>query len=204
MWKKIALTIIALWLPVSGNADEPAGRPEKSVSEMSVSEMSVSEIAGWLDDEQRAWFVLSRGHDSNASFIEHGDNINVDITGFVDERSEERRVGKECRSTGFVDEASWESEEALLISLTIHEQALLSAVVIHPLGESLSPPLYTSEGGQVTVTLEHFERTSQWVRVAGSIKGMLALQAQLGEPPAKEEGIEINVAFDVKAQKIEF
>lgn len=185
MWKKIALTIIALWLPVSGNADEPAGRPEQIVSEKSVSEMSVSEIAGWLDDEQRAWFVLSRGHDSNASFIEHGDNINVDITGFV-------------------DEASWESEEALLISLTIHEQALLSAVVIHPLGESLSPPLYTSEGGQVTVTLEHFERTSQWVRVAGSIKGMLALQARLGEPPAKEEGIEINVAFDVKAQKIEF
>ena len=129
---------------------------------------------------------MSHGNDSNASFIESGEHITIDITGFVD------------------DEA-WETQEALSISLTISgEGQLVSAVVLHPLGDSTSPPLYTSEGGDVEVTLTHYEWASQRVHVAGKIQGVLALQIQLDEPPSQEETIEIDVAFDVEAQKIEF
>ena len=42
------------------------------------------------------------------------------------------------------------------------------------------------------------------VHVAGKIHGMLALQVQLDEPPSAEEGIVIDVEFEVEAQKVEF
>ncbi|EHJ92033.1 hypothetical protein [Vreelandella boliviensis] len=172
MWKKIGIVLIASWLPISGFATEFA-------------EQRTPEIAGSLDGELREWFILSHGNDSNASFVELGDDINIDITGSIDDEE-------------------WEGEEALLISLTVNEEQLINAVVIHSIATSISPPLFTSEGGEVAVTLTQYERTSQTVRVAGKIEGVLGLQVELGEPPSQEEGIEIDVAFDVEAQKIEF
>ncbi|GEN29339.1 hypothetical protein HVA01_29850 [Halovibrio variabilis] len=172
MWKQIGVALIASWLPVSGFATEPADQPNP-------------EIKGTLDGERREWFILSHGDDSNASFVELGDDITIDITGSVD------------------DEA-WEGEEALSISLTVNEGQLISAVVLHSIGTTVSPPLFTSEGGDVAVTLTHYERTSHTVHVAGKIEGLLALQVELGESPSQEEGIEIDVAFDVEAQKVEF
>lgn len=182
MWKKIGIAVIAViavivgWLPVGGFA---AGLSADQALEPS------SEIEGLLEGEPREWFILSHGNDSNASFVELGDDINIDITGFVDKQV-------------------WEAQEALSISLTVRDEQLINAVVIHPLGVSISPPLYTSEGGEVAVTLTHYERASQMVHVAGTIQGVLALQVELGEPPSREEAIEIDVKFDVEAQKIEF
>lgn len=172
MWKQIGITLIAFWLPISGNATEHA-------------DQTSPEIAGSLDGERREWFILSHGSDSNASFVELGDDINIDITGSVDNEV-------------------WEGEEALSISLTVNEEQLNNSVVLYSIGASISPPLYTSEGGEVVVTLTRYERSSQTVHVAGKIEGVLALQVELGETPSKEEGIEIDVAFDVEAQKVEF
>ncbi|MDQ7729883.1 hypothetical protein [Halomonas sp. SpR8] len=169
MWKQIGTALIAVWLPISGFATE----------------RTAPDIAGSLDGERREWFILSHGNDSNASFVELGDDINIDITGSVD------------------DEA-WEGAEALSISLTMNEEQLANAVVMHSIGATIAPPLYTSEGGKVAVTLTRYERSSQTVHVAGKIEGVLALQIELGEPPSLDEGIEIDVAFDISAQKIEF
>ncbi|WP_340146558.1 hypothetical protein [Halomonas sp. PA16-9] len=38
-----------------------------------------------MDDELREWFILRHGNDSNASFVELGDDINIDIAGSVDD-----------------------------------------------------------------------------------------------------------------------
>ena len=188
MWKKIVVAAMAWYLPTLAAAVEPtpgSNAEQGSEHDLPASSEIAAQIKGSLDGELREWFILSHGNDSNASFIESGDHITIDITGFVD------------------DEA-WETQEALSISLAISEGELISAVVLHPLGDSTSPPLYTSEGGDVEVTLTHYGRASQRVHVAGKIQGVLALQIQLDEPPSQEETIEIDVAFDVKAQKIEF
>ncbi|MDQ7733598.1 hypothetical protein QT231_12880 [Halomonas sp. SpR1] len=182
MWKKIGIVLIASWLPMNGFATETV---EQRTSDQGEAGRAVPEIAGVLDDELHEWFVLSHGSDSNASFVELGDDINIDITGSVDSEA-------------------WESDEAISISLTVAEEQLTNAVVIYSIGSSISPPLFTSEGGDVAVTLTHYERTSQAVHVAGKIEGVMALQVALGEPPSLEEGIEIDVAFEVEAQKIEF
>lgn len=182
MWKKIGIALIGSWLPINGFATEPV---EQSTPDQGGAERAAPEIAGMLDDELHEWFILSHGNDSNASFVELGDGIKIDITGSVDGEA-------------------WESNEALSISLTMTEEQLINAVVIYSIGRSISPPLFTSEGGGAAVTLTHYERTSQTAHVAGKIEGVMALQVELGEPPSLEEGIEIDVAFDVEAQKIEF
>ncbi|WP_386078113.1 hypothetical protein ACFIOZ_12515 [Vreelandella sp. F11] len=174
MWRQVGIALLAAWLPTSG-----------FTTELGASGQATPEITGSLEGERREWFVLSHGSDSNASFVELGDDINIDITGSVDGEA-------------------WESDEALSISLTVAEEQLTNAVVIYAIGTSVSPPLFTSEGGDVAVTLTHYERTSQAVHVAGKIEGLMALQVALGEPASLEEGIEIDVAFDVEAQKIEF
>ena len=189
MLKKITIAAMVWSLPAWSIASDttPGSGVEKANgnAQTDTSELA-AQIEGTLDDEQREWFILSHGNDSNASFVEQGDEIVIDITGFVD------------------DEA-WETQEALSISLTVNNEAqLISAVVIHPLGESISPPLYTSEGGGADIRLTHYERTRQRIHVSGQIKGVLALQLTLDEPPSQEESIEINVEFDVKAQQIEF
>jgi hypothetical protein len=188
MWKKIA-TVVMAWclahaaLAIASTSGSSANKALGKTSEHTM-EMA-AQIKGVLDGEQYEWFVLSHGSDSNASFVESGDHITIDITGFID------------------DEV-WEAQESLSISLTVNDEQLTGATVLHPLGDTTSPPLYTSERGDVTVTLTRVERSSRRVHVAGKIQGLLALQVELGEPPSREEGIEIDVVFDVEAQKIEF
>lgn len=143
------------------------------------------EIEGVLDGEPHEWFILSQGNDSNASFIELGDEVRIDITGFIDSER-------------------WDAQEAISISLTMVEDELIETDVVYLLGDTPLPPLYTSGDAQVTVSLTHYERDSQTVHVTGRIQGVLALQVQLDAPPSLEEGIDIDVMFDVQAQKVEF
>ncbi|MGQ7262640.1 hypothetical protein [Vreelandella sp. V005] len=186
MWEKIAVAAIAWYLPAFAVEPVFGSSADQGTDTTSSQNMErVAQIKGALDDEQREWFILSHGRDSSASFVESGDHITVDITGFVDDEK-------------------WETQESLSLSLTVSEEQLTSATVLHPLGETPSPPLYTSEGGDVEVTLTHYERVNHRVYVAGSIKGALALQVQLGEPPHQEETIAVDVTFDVEAQKVEF
>lgn len=168
MRKQIGIMVLTWWLPIFAYASELA-----------------PEIEGALDGEPQAWFILSQGNDSNASFVELGDEIRVDITGFIDGER-------------------WDAREAISISLTLVEGELMEADVVYLIGDTPLPPLYTSEDAQVRVSLTHYERDSHAVHVAGRIQGVMALQVQLDTSPNLEEGIEIDVAFDVQAQKIEF
>lgn len=168
MWKQVGVAVGACWLSTCAFANELA-----------------PEIEGVLDGEPHEWFILSQGSDSNASFIELGDQVRVDITGFIDDER-------------------WNAREALTISLTMQEEELIATEVIYLIGDTPLPPLYTSENAQVTVSLTHYERDRQTVHIAGSIQGVMALQVQLDAPPSLEEGIDIDVLFDVQAQKVEF
>ena len=179
MWEKIGIALIVLWLPISGFATEKVDSDQREAG------VAAPEISGTLDEKLHEWFILSHGSDSNASFVEVGDDIIIDITGSVDGEA-------------------WESDESLSISLSVKGGQLTHAVVIYAIGSAVSPPLFTSEGGDVAVTLTDYERTSQAIHVAGKIEGVMALQVALGEPSSLEESIEIDVVFDVEAQKIEF
>ena len=142
-------------------------------------------IEGTLEGEPREWFILSEGRDSNASYIEVGDQLQVSITGFIEPES-------------------WDAYEALSISLNVEDSQLIDAQVVHLIGNTAMPPLYTSEGGSVTVTLERFEQQGSQVHVAGHIQGVMALQSDLDATPSQDEGIDINVQFDVEAYRVEF
>ncbi|WP_346798614.1 hypothetical protein R5M92_06070 [Halomonas sp. Bachu 37] len=142
-------------------------------------------LAGMLDGEEREWHVLSYGSDSNATFIEYGDMVNLDVTGFI-------------------DPDSWSTREALSLSMTITEDKVVDFDVIHLIGGSAMPPLFTSEGADVTLTLDSLHREGRTIRVMGRVEGWLALQERLGTMPNMEEAIEIDVTFDIKASKIEF
>lgn len=142
-------------------------------------------IEGTLEGEPREWFILSEGRDSNASFIEVGDQQQVTISGFI-------------------EPDNWNAHEALSISLSIEDNQLIDSQVVHLIGNTAMPPLYTSEGGSVTVTLEHFEQQGRQVHVTGHIRGVMALQSDLDVAPSQDEGIDINVQFDVEAYRVEF
>ncbi|MGP8290710.1 hypothetical protein ACT3OH_10670 [Vreelandella zhanjiangensis] len=142
-------------------------------------------IEGTLEGEPREWFILSEGRDSNASYIEVGDQLQVSITGFI-------------------EPDNWDAYEALSISLNIEDSQLIDAQVVHLIGNTAMPPLYTSEGGSVTVTLERFEQQGSQVQVAVHIQGVMALQRDLDAIPSQDEGIDIDVQFDVEAYRVEF
>lgn len=168
MQKQVGVMVLAWWLPFIAYASE-----------------LTPEIKGVLDGEPHEWFILSQGNDSNASFVELGDEVRVDITGFIDSER-------------------WDAQEAISISLTMVEDELIKTDVVYLLGDTPLPPLYTSEDARMMVSLMHYERDSQTVHIAGRVQGILALQVQLDIPPSLEEGIEIDVTFDVQAQKVEF
>lgn len=142
-------------------------------------------IEGTLEGEPREWFILSEGRDSNASYIEVGDQLQVTITGFV-------------------EPDDWNAHEALSISLNIEDSQLIDAQVVQLIGNTAMPPLYTSEGGSVTVTLAHFEQQGSQIHVTGHIQGAMALQSDLDALPSQDEGIDINVQFDVDAYRVAF
>lgn len=144
-----------------------------------------AQIEGSLDGELREWFVLSQGDDSNASFVERGDQLHIDVIGFA-------------------DSYSWDAREALAMSLTVEQETLTQAEVVHLISSAAMPPLYTSKESEVTVTLSHFEQQGRIAHIAGRIEGNLALQEALGEPPNPAESVSIDVQFEIEAHKVEF
>ncbi len=80
----------------------------------------------------------------------------------------------------------------------------MEASVVQFMGETAMPPLYTSEGGEITVTLSHVEQTGRDLHVVGHIEGQLALQHTLESSPSASEGVPLSVHFDITAQKVEF
>ncbi|WP_355660894.1 hypothetical protein [Halomonas salifodinae] len=147
--------------------------------------LAEAEMAGELDGEARQWHILRHGDDSNASFTDLGGLYVVDLVGFV-------------------DPDAWRSQEALSISFTLMGEEVTEFDVVHLIGHSALPPVYTSEAAELTLTLEAFEVQGPVARVAGRVAGTLALQRHLGEPPSLEEGIAIDVRFEAEAERVEF
>lgn len=144
-----------------------------------------ADMIGTLGEEEYAWFVLRQGDDSNASFMEVGDQVHIE-------------------ATGFVDPMEWDAQEALVISLVLEQGELVDAKVMQLIGETTMPPLYTSQDGDVTVVLSHVESAGRELHVVGRIEGQLALQHTLESPPNASEGVPLSVRFDITAQKVEF
>ncbi|GGC97122.1 hypothetical protein GCM10011382_29520 [Vreelandella lutescens] len=142
-------------------------------------------MVGTLGEDEYAWFVLRQGDDSNASFMEVGDQLHVEVTGFI-------------------DPVEWSAQEALAMSLTLEQGVLVDAKVVQLMGETTMPPLYTSEGGNVLVTLSHVKQAGRDLHVVGQIEGQLALQHTLESSPSALEGVPLSVHFDITAQKVEF
>ncbi|WP_249975389.1 hypothetical protein [Vreelandella olivaria] len=154
-------------------------------SVLTASSAESADMTGSLDGEFREWYVLSQGSDSNASFVEVGDRLQIDITGFA-------------------DPYTWDAREALAMSFIIEHDALMDAEVVHLISSTAIPPLYTSDGGDVTVSLSHIERNGPLIHIMGRIEGDLVLQEKLGAAPNPEEGISLDIQFDVEARKVEF
>ena len=150
-----------------------------------VSADETADMVGTLGEDEYAWFVLHQGDDSNASFMEVGDQLKIEVTGFI-------------------DPVEWDAQQALAMSLTLENEELMEASVVQFMGETAMPPLYTSEGGDITVTLSHVEQTGRDLHVVGHIEGQLALQHTLESTPSASEGVPLSVRFDITAQKVEF
>ena len=150
-----------------------------------VSADETADMVGTLGEDEYAWFVLHQGDDSNASFMEVGDQLKIEVTGFI-------------------DPVEWDAQQALAMSLTLENEELMEASVVQFMGETAMPPLYTSEGGDITVTLSHVEQTGRDLHVVGHIEGQLALQHTLESSPSASGGVPLSVHFDITAQKVEF
>ncbi|RDB43260.1 hypothetical protein DU490_08825 [Halomonas sp. DQ26W] len=143
-------------------------------------------LEGELDGTEREWFVQSQQEDFSATFTDiGGGDFRIDIVGFID--PDGRR-----------------SRDSLSISMALEGGEVIHYDVLNLIGTSVMPPVYTSEGADVRLTLDTFSVEGSVARVAGSVKGTLALQDALGEEPNLEEGIDIDVAFDVTAARIEY
>lgn len=142
-------------------------------------------IVGTLDGDERAWFVLRQSDDSNATFMDVGDQRQVEVTGFV-------------------DPLEWDAQEALVLSFVLEGDELVSAKVMQLIGPTAIPPLYTSEGGDIDVSLNHVEQLGRELHLQGEIQGVLALQHDAETPPSISEGIDIRVNFELVAQRVEF
>ncbi len=143
-------------------------------------------LEGELDGAEREWFILRQDGEASATFTDIGDgDFLIDIVGFVD--PDGRR-----------------SRDSLSISMALKDGEVLHYDVLNLIGTSAMPPVYTSEGADVQLTLVKFAEEGGVARVVGSVKGTLALQEALGEAPNLEEGIEIAVEFDITASRIEY
>ncbi|WP_404377471.1 hypothetical protein [Vreelandella aquamarina] len=154
-------------------------------SSLLVSADETADMVGTLGDKEYAWFVLRQGDDSNASFMEVGDQVHIEVTGFT-------------------DPVEWDAQEALMMRLTLEQGELVEASVLQLIGETAMPPLYTSEGGDISVVLSYIEREGRLLHVAGQVEGQLALQHTLDSPPVADEGVALSVRFDITAQKVAF
>lgn len=141
-------------------------------------------IEGTLEGETYEWFVINGGQDSSAAYVETGEQLDITITGFAEPESLDAR-------------------EALSMRLSIANGELVDALVIQLIGSAATPPFYTSEGGNVSVSLSHFEQHGRRIQVAGQIQGSLTLHNSLEAEQNPDEEIAIDVRFDVEAYPAE-
>src|SRR5690554_6598088 len=142
-------------------------------------------MTGLLDGQEREWLIVREEGDSTATFTELGDHIKIELVGFV-----EGDVGQ--------------ARESLSLSIIVVEGAVTGFDVLHPISTTAMPPVFTSEGAAVELTLVTFEISGNQARVVGSVEGTLALQAELGKDAVMDEGIAIAVEFDTEALRIEY
>lgn len=167
-WASLALLAVPLLAASSPEAPEVAGR-----------------IVGLLDEEEREWFIVRQGGDSNATFTELGDQIKIELVGFV-------------------EADAWQVRESLALSITLVEGEVTEFDVLHPIGATAMPPVFTSDNAAVRLVLDTFTVVGNRAQVVGSVEGSLALQTALGEEAVVEEGVDIAVSFDAEALRIEY
>lgn len=146
---------------------------------------TVGSMTGLLDGEVREWFILRQEDVSNATFSDLGDMIVIDLVGFED--TEIRQV-----------------RDSLSLSITLVEGEVVGFDLLHPIGATSMPPVFTSENANVHLALEAFDVNGSQARVTGRVKGTLALQKSLDEAATLEEGVDIAVDFDAQASRIEY
>ncbi|MGR2740139.1 hypothetical protein ACUY1T_16980 [Billgrantia sp. Q4P2] len=142
-------------------------------------------MAGLLDGQEREWFIMSQGADSNATFTELGDHVQVDLVGFI-------------------EPDDWRVRDSLSLSITLVEGEVTEFDVLHPIGATVMPPVFTSDNATVRLTLHAFDVEGGKAHVAGRVEGILALQKELGEDAIEDEGIGISVEFGAEASRIEY
>lgn len=142
-------------------------------------------VAGLLDGQEREWLIVREEGDSTATFTELGDHIKIELVGFVEDD-----VGQ--------------VRESLSLSIIVVEGVVTGFDVLHPISTTAMPPVFTSEGAAVELTLDTFEVSGNQARVAGSVEGTLALQTKLGKDAVMDEGVAIAVKFDTEAMRIEY
>ena len=142
-------------------------------------------MTGLLDGQEREWLIVREEGDSTATFTELGDHIKIELVGFVEGDVAQTR-------------------ESLSLSITLDEGAVTGFDVLHSIGTTAMPPVFTSEGAAVELTLDAFEVSGNQAWVAGSVEGTLALQTELGADAVMDEGVAIAVEFDAEAVRIEY
>lgn len=142
-------------------------------------------LEGVVDGIHHAWFIQREGGDSSATFLDLEDRYRIEVVGFIAPGA-----------------AQWRDSLSLGITLVGGEVAAFD--VLHGVGLSAMPPVYTSEGGAVTLTLDAFAVEGGQARLAGRLDGRLALQHALGAAPDIDEGVDIAIRFDVVASRIEY
>ncbi|WP_111412278.1 hypothetical protein [Billgrantia lactosivorans] len=142
-------------------------------------------MVGLLDGEEREWYIVSLNADSYATFTEIGDQVQIDLVGVVE--PDDRQV-----------------RDSLSLSITLVEEEVTEFDVLHPIGATAMPPVFTSDNASVRLDLKRFDVTGSKARVVGRVEGVLALQKELGEQPSEDEGIGISVEFDAEASRIEY
>ncbi|MFQ3787071.1 hypothetical protein [Halomonas sp. A29] len=142
-------------------------------------------MAGLLDGQEREWFIVSQGADSNATFTETGDHVQIDLVGFT-------------------EPDDWRVRDSLSLSITLVEGEVVEFDVLHPIGATVMPPVFTSDDASVRLTLHTFDVEGSKAHVAGRVEGILALQTALGEEAIEGEGIGISVEFGAEASRIEY
>lgn len=145
----------------------------------------IGSMEGLLDGEEREWLIVSQDDDSNATFTELGDQVQIDLVGFVE--ADDRRI-----------------RDSLSLSITLAEGEVTEFDVLHPIGTTAMPPVFTSDDASVRLDLRTFDVRGGKAYVSGKVEGVLALQKALGESAVEDEGIGISVEFDAEASRIEY
>ncbi len=146
---------------------------------------TIGTMTGLLDGEEREWFILRQDDDSNATFTDTGNRIVIDLVGF-----DEPEFGQ--------------VRDSLSLSITLVEGEVTHFDLLHPIGATSMPPVFTSENADMRLALETFDVEGSQARVAGRVEGVMALQKTLDEEAMLEEGVDISVEFDAEASRIEY